>query len=340
MVEGRDVIVILAAGALASAVLIALLMPLLTRYALARPNARSSHVTPTPQGGGIAVIAVALAALAFAGGGMPTGFAVALVIATLGLAGLGALDDFRPLPVLPRFIAQAGLIAAVMITMPDAWRLAPPELGLPLIAERVVLTLALWWFVNLTNFIDGLDWITAADILPPMLTVAALSLIGVVPAFIGAVAAGLAAGMLGFAPFNKPRARVFLGDVGSLPIGLLAGVALIALAGQGHLAAAILLAAYPSLDATVTLLRRAARREKVWEAHRGHFYQQATDNGFTALSVSLHVFALNCGLAGLAILTVLIDGAGFDTALALVGVALAGLLCVRFARRRRAEAPK
>jgi UDP-N-acetylmuramyl pentapeptide phosphotransferase/UDP-N-acetylglucosamine-1-phosphate transferase len=308
-------------------------MPLLRRYAMARPNARSSHVTPTPQGGGIAVIVVALAGLISAVSDAPTGFLVALVCATLGLAILGALDDIRPLPVLPRFVAQAALIAGVIATMPLEWRILPETGDAWLIVERVILTFALWWFVNLTNFIDGLDWITAADTIPAMITVAALSLVGTVPAFIGAVAAGLAAGMLGFAPFNKPRARVFLGDVGSLPIGLLAGLALIALAGAGHLAAAILLAAYPCLDATVTLMRRAARREKVWEAHRSHFYQQATDNGFTALSVSLHVFTLNCGLAGLAILTVLTDGALFDTIVALVGVALAGLLCARFARR-------
>lgn len=332
--EVSKFIAILGFGAGASAGFIVLLMPLLRRYALARPNARSSHVAPTPQGGGIAVIAVALAALAWGADGMPWGFAVAVVAAVLGLATLGALDDIRPLPVLPRFIGQAALIAWVMITMPEAWRIVPQDVGLPVAVERVVLTLALWWFVNLTNFIDGLDWITASDIVPSMIAVALLSMIGAVPSFIGVIAAGLAAGMLGFVPFNKPRAKVFLGDVGSLPIGLLAGVALIALAGQGHLAAAILLAAYPSLDATVTLVRRALRREKVWEAHRSHFYQQATDNGFTALSVSLHVFVLNCGLAGLAILTVLIDGVLFDGVLAVLGVALAALLCARFARPR------
>ena len=87
---------------------------------------------------------------------------------------------------------------------------------------------------------------------------------------------------------------------GSLPIGLLVGWLLLQLAGTGALTAAILLPLYYLADATITLLRRLARREKVWEAHRSHFYQQATDNGFSALAVSAHVFGLNLALAALA----------------------------------------
>ena len=98
------------------------------------------------------------------------------------------------------------------------------------------------------------------------------------------VALALCGALLGFAPFNKPVARLFLGDVGSLPIGLLVGWMLLQLAGTGALAAAILLPLYYLMDATITLLRRLARREKVWEAHRSHFYQKATDNGFSALA--------------------------------------------------------
>jgi UDP-N-acetylmuramyl pentapeptide phosphotransferase/UDP-N-acetylglucosamine-1-phosphate transferase len=140
--------------------------------------------------------------------------------------------------------------------------------------------------------------------------------------------------MLGFAPYNKPRAAVFLGDVGSLPIGLLAGTALIGLAGAGHLAAAILLAAYPCVDATATLARRAYRREKVWQAHRSHYYQQATDNGFTALEVSAHVFALNVGLAALAGVTVAIAAPWVDALVTCFGLALTAALCARFTRQR------
>ena len=115
------------------------------------------------------------------------------------------------------------------------------------------------------------------------------------------VAAALCGAMLGFAPFNRPVAKIFLGDVGSLPIGLLLGWCLLQLAYSQQIAAALLLPLYYLADATVTLLRRLTRREPFWAAHRSHFYQRATDNGFTVLRVVSEVFALNVGLAVLAI---------------------------------------
>ena len=106
--------------------------------------------------------------------------------------------------------------------------------------------------------------------------------------------------MLGFAPFNRPVSNIFLGDVGSLPIGLLLAWCFVELAFAGHLVAAILLPLYYLADATLTLLRRAARREVVWMAHRSHFYQRATDNGFAVIEVVRTVFGLNIALAVLA----------------------------------------
>ena len=120
-----------------------------------------------------------------------------------------------------------------------------------------------------------------------------LGLLGEFPASATLVAAALCGAMLGFAPFNRPVAKVFLGDVGSLPIGLLLGWCLLQLAWRQQFAAALLLPLYYLLDATVTLLRRLARREPFWAAHRSHFYQRATDNGFTVWRVVGEVFALN-----------------------------------------------
>ena len=159
-----------------------------------------------------------------------------------------------------------------------------------------------------------------------------LGLVAGTPILVGFVALALCGALLGFAPFNKPVARLFLGDVGSLPIGLLVGWMLLQLAGTGALAAAILLPLYYLMDATITLLRRLARREKVWEAHRSHFYQQATDNGFSALAVSAHVFGLNLALAGLAAMTLLWPSAAVQIAALAAGVVLVGLVLRRFAR--------
>ena len=186
--------------------------------------------------------------------------------------------------------------------------------AIPAWLEQAFLILGGVWFVNLVNFMDGLDWITVAEMVP----VTALrrprsGSSGICPSLVALVAAALCGALLGFAPFNKPVARLFLGDVGSLPIGLLVGWMLLQLAGTGALAAAILLPLYYLMDATITLLRRLARGEKVWEAHRSHFYQKATDNGFSALEVSAHVFGLNLALAGLAAVTLaLAVGRGAD----------------------------
>jgi UDP-N-acetylmuramyl pentapeptide phosphotransferase/UDP-N-acetylglucosamine-1-phosphate transferase len=290
------------AAATLSACLIRLLRPLLAQYALARPNARSSHTIPTPQGGGIAVLAATLVA----GGGslmLADGDAVRLVVpalAALVLALLGGIDDIRPLPPLPRLLAQIACVAAVVLWA-DPARIFPEMV--PLALERALLILAGAWWVNLVNFMDGIDWITVAEFVPLTGAIVLFGLSAHVSAPVAVMAAALLGGLLGFAPANRPVARLFLGDVGSLPIGLLTGWMLIDLAGHGAIAAAILLPLYYVADATLTLLARLSRGERVWEAHRSHFYQRARDNGLSVLEVDARICALNLALIGLAAAT-------------------------------------
>ncbi|MEW6639752.1 MAG: glycosyl transferase [Pseudomonadota bacterium] len=316
--------------------LIVVLRPLLVRYALARPNARSSHRIPTPQGGGIAVIAAAIAGVALAAPwGLPGELGpVAVVLgAAVLLAVVGAVDDLRPIPVLPRLVLQAAAVAAVLAALPGGLRILPP---CPLWLERAVLLLGLLWFVNLTNFMDGLDWMTVAEMLPVTAALALFALAGTAPSETLPVMLALAGALIGFAPFNRPVARLFLGDVGSLPLGLIVGWGLIQLAGRGHLAAALLLPLYYLADATLTLGLRLSRGEKVWEAHRSHFYQRATDNGFAVIAVVGHVFVLNLVLVALAALSLAWPSALAGAGLVAVGAAAVAFVLVRFARPRRA----
>jgi UDP-N-acetylmuramyl pentapeptide phosphotransferase/UDP-N-acetylglucosamine-1-phosphate transferase len=201
--------------------------------------------------------------------------------------------------------------------------------------EQALLVLGGVWFVNLVNFMDGLDWITVAEMVPITAFLTLCGALGILSPVAALVAAALCGALLGFAPFNKPVAKLFLGDVGSLPIGLLVGWMLLQLAGTGALAAAILLPLYYLMDATITLLKRLARRERVWEAHRSHFYQQATDNGFSALRVSAHVFGLNLVLIGLAAITLAWPSALVQIACLVAGAACTGLLLRRFATPRQ-----
>jgi len=323
----------LPASALLSALLIVVLKPLLLRYALARPNARSSHRIPTPQGGGIAVVGASLlvTAILLLAQSWPGGAFAVVAAAALVLALVGAIDDIRPLPAGPRLLLQALAVAAV-VWVSDA-RILPE--ALPVGVERAILILGGVWFVNLTNFMDGLDWITVAEMVPVTAAIAMLGTMAGAPALSTGVALALCGALIGFAPFNKPVARLFLGDVGSLPIGLLVGWMLLQLAGTGALAAALLLPLYYLMDATITLLRRLGRGEKVWEAHRSHFYQKATDNGFTALQVSAHVFGLNLVLAGLAAMTLVWPSGVVQVAALGLGAFLVGLVLRRFSTPRQ-----
>src|SRR4029079_18245810 len=141
---------------------------------------------------------------------------------------------------------------------------------LPLYVERGVLLIAGLWFVNLVNFMDGLDLMTVAEVVPITVALIVLGLIGSFPWSAVVVAAALCGAMLGFSPFNRPVASVFLGDVGSLPIGLLSGWCLLQLAWHEELAAALLLPLYYLADATITLFWRMARGDPFWVAHRTH----------------------------------------------------------------------
>ncbi|MDN4983757.1 glycosyltransferase family 4 protein [Bradyrhizobium arachidis] len=303
--------------------------PLLQRYALARPNARSSHRIPTPQGAGIAVISatlvVALAWAAWANVAIPP----ALVVATVVIALVGFADDIVSLPVLVRLVLQAACVGAVVFTTSDDARIVP---DLPLALERGLILLAGIWFVNLVNFMDGLDLMTVAEVVPVTAALLLLGLLGELPWPAVLIATALCGAMLGFAPFNKPVAKVFLGDVGSLPIGLLVGWCLLALAWRGEPAAALLLPAYYLADSTITLSRRIARREQFWSAHRSHFYQRATDNGFSVRRVIGEVFALNLLLAALAILTVRAGSATVTPLALLAGAIAVAVVLRRFSR--------
>jgi len=326
------------AGAFSVALILAL-SPWLKTYALARPNARSSHREPTPQGGGTAVIVATLAA-AWLGVSLlsatalgPPGEFLALTIAALALAAAGAVDDIRPLSVAFRLTLQCAAVALVLAFIPADWRVVP---ALPWWIERIGLLLGGVWFINLTNFMDGIDWMTVAETVPITGAIILMGLLGVVPALPLTVAVALFGAIIGFAPFNKPVARLFLGDVGSLPIGLLLAWLLFHVAVGGHLVAALLLPLYYLADTALTLLRRARAGEPIWQAHRSHYYQRATDRGLNVKTIVLRVFLVNIGLGGLALITVVHTNGGVCAVALAAGAALVGVLLASFARGRKA----
>jgi UDP-N-acetylmuramyl pentapeptide phosphotransferase/UDP-N-acetylglucosamine-1-phosphate transferase len=324
-------IAIVVAAAIASAAVTFALLPLLRRHVLAHPNARSSHRVSTPQGGGIAVITATIgASLAFgtAINLSPLGLVFA---AAIGIAIVGAVDDLWAIAVVPRLLLHAIAVGFVVAALPAELRVLPV---LPWWFERVLLLLAGLWFVNLTNFMDGIDLMTVAEFVPMTAALALFGMLGALPADAVIVAVALCGGLIGFAPFNWPVARIFLGDVGSLPIGLLAGWLLMLLACNGHLVAALILPLYYLADATITLVRRIARGERFWQAHRTHFYQRATDCGLTVSAIVARVFAGNLALAAIAATTIAWPGRQVGAAALACAAALVTWLLYSLTRGR------
>ena len=325
-------VVLFFAAAAISFGLLLWLRPLLARYALANPNARSSHKIPTPQGGGIAIVAATVSVVAAAeflfAPPIDEPLRLAVIFAsTIGLALVGATDDIRPLDAIPRLILQTAAVAAVIATFPDEMRIVPT---LPWWLDRAVVLVGGVWLVNTVNFMDGIDWMTVAEVVPITAGLALFYLMGELPSAAGLVAFVLCGAMIGFAPFNRPVAKLFLGDVGSLPIGLLLGWLLALLAGSGHFASAILLPLYYLADATVTLVRRFMNGEPVTQAHRSHFYQRALDGGFRVYQVVARVFALNMILTGFAAATIWNNSLIFQIAMITMGCVLVSLLLWTF----------
>ena len=162
---------------------------------------------------------------------------------------------------------------------------------------------ALWvWFVNLFNFMDGIDGISAVQTIAIGLGLglaawaARLDVSLVVLGWLAAAAA------LGFLPWNWAPAKLFLGDVGSIPLGYLLGWLLLIMAAEGQWAVALILPAYYLADATLTLLRRALARRTLWQAHREHFYQQPLETGRPHEQVTRLIAVGNLVLLGLALL--------------------------------------
>jgi UDP-N-acetylmuramyl pentapeptide phosphotransferase/UDP-N-acetylglucosamine-1-phosphate transferase len=260
------------------------LIPLLRRRdILDRPNPRSSHQVPTPRGGGIALVAsvfLGWAALYASGTSLPR--LPAVLAAALLLAIVSWLDDLRGLPPLPRLAAQAAAVALGLVAIP----------GGPLFAATA--GLAWLWFVNLFNFMDGIDGLAGGE--------AAMIGIGLVlfatagsgsDSPLALLAAAIAGAAAGFLWWNWSPARIFLGDVGSVPLGYLIGFLLVDLAARGHWKIAVILPLYFIADATVTLTRRVMRGAPVWQAHREHFYQQAVGQGLGHGAVAGRVIALD-----------------------------------------------
>ncbi|MCB1959403.1 MAG: glycosyltransferase family 4 protein [Rhodocyclaceae bacterium] len=270
----------------------------LRRYALARqlidtPNARSSHVVPTPRGGGVAIVTTFMLALALLL--WLHLIDVALVVAIAGGGGLvaliGFMDDHGHIAARWRLLAHFVAALWVLFTGVAAMSNVAGFAGLGLAVSAVYLV----WMLNLYNFMDGIDGIASVEAITVCAGAALIYwLRGDAPAGLMPPLA-LAAAVTGFLVWNFPPAKIFMGDAGSGFLGIVLGVLSLqagAVAPALFWSWVILLGVF-IVDATYTLLRRLLRGERVYEAHRSHAYQHASRRFASHRTVTLGVAAIN-----------------------------------------------
>jgi UDP-N-acetylmuramyl pentapeptide phosphotransferase/UDP-N-acetylglucosamine-1-phosphate transferase len=267
---------------------------------LEAPNARSMHKVPVPVGAGIGIIATVVLLWPW-WDGAATGQTVALLVGMAGLAAVSWIDDRHGLPVAARLITQAAAVALCLAWLPAEARLLPI---LPALVERLLLLLAWLWFINLFNFMDGIDGLAGSETLAVALGYALVLAHAGIDAAPGRLAIVVAAAAAGYLYWNWHPAKVFMGDAGSIPLGFVLGGLMLDLALRGYWAAGLILPLYFVADATLTLLARARRGERPWQAHREHFYQRAVLGGATPPGVVWRVAGANAVLVALALASI------------------------------------
>lgn len=313
---------------------ITLALPYAARLALALPNARSSHKVPTPQSGGLFVLGTMLVS---AFGIMMWDISTAsklgpllLAVSTLGF--IGWLDDRRSLPVWFRLPVYAAICVAYAFSQNVSLGLFSTAWLDALIAAMFVLVL-----INITNFMDGIDGMLVAEFVPMLCTIAVLAAFGAMGVMPGLVAASLAGALLGFFVFNRPKAKIFLGDSGSLVVGFISAVLLLDVGSQHGRILALTLPLYFLCDAGITLLRRLLRGERIWLAHREHYYQRALDSGQSNWSIIGRVALCNVALSGLCFVVIRFGDLGLPFVF-VASVAAVALLVFTLSRPNRRSA--
>jgi UDP-N-acetylmuramyl pentapeptide phosphotransferase/UDP-N-acetylglucosamine-1-phosphate transferase len=356
-------------GALAAALLsergVAALVRLAPRLGLLdHPNERSSHQRITPRGGGLGVLAAIGLGLGLwpalaprwrpemASAASVNGDTLLVAGAACLVAGVSLRDDLRSLPARLRLVSHLLAAVAAVTALGGFAAVEVPYLG-PVRLGPFGTALAVVWIVGLTNvynFLDGIDGLAGVQGALAGLAWCALGATLDLPlvAWTGAVVAGACAGFL---RQNWPPARIFLGDVGSATLGFLfATLPLLAAhelahrradtAGAGLLPGFALLAVWPFIgDASLTLVRRAARGEPVWRAHRTHLYQRLTTVGWSHASVSGLYAAWAAGCGAVALGWVAQSWGAAAAALGVPTLSLAALFAW-VTRQERARAPQ
>ena len=273
------------------------------------PNQRSSHVSSMPRGGGIAVL---LALICFwtldrhlSQQWVAGELFILLTAALLGIVCF--VDDLRGLSPYLKLLCQIIAVVAGLIIVHDKG--AVFQVWLPIWIDLTLTGLMWLWFINLFNFMDGIDGITAVQMISIGLGLSLLSVFGLLNSWVFIPSMLIVACALGFLIWNWAPAKVFMGDVGSVPLGYLIGWLLISVVVPSNsfgieLMTIVLLPAYYYADATITIIRRLLCKKNIFQAHREHFYQFAVDGGLPHGQVCRAIILANLILFGAVLLCI------------------------------------
>ena len=259
------------------------------------PNERSSHVTPTPRGGGLAIAVTWFLGISYLYFINQIDYNLYFgLMAGILISGISFLDDIYTLKSLPRMIIQA---ISTLIALYFIGGLKVIDFGFFTIENTILLSILAFigiiWFINLFNFIDGIDGHSSTGAL-----FISLALFFFVQDMVLLV---LAAAVLGFLPWNWQKAKIFMGDIGSTLLGFTIAVLLIYYnnSGQFSIINGLIITAVFWFDATFTLIKRLLNKENVGQAHRKHAYQRIVQFGFSHQKTVFIVALINLILFGL-----------------------------------------
>lgn len=291
---------------------------LLKKAILDIPNERSMHTTPVPRGGGLAIMAVILSGMAFY---MPNPY---LLTAIALLMFISWLDDKKGLRASVRLLTH--LTAALIGSFALGDNIMLFDGLAPFWVDRLILVLCWGWIMNLYNFMDGIDGITATQTITCALGFGLfITFYQLAIPFGAELSATIIGACAGFLLLNWHPAKIFMGDVGSVPLGFLIGFFIFKLALIGYPLPALLIPLYYLSDSGITISKRALKGEKIWEAHRSHFYQRATALAGTPKPIVFMILVANLALIAAAFIAVSTPWLG-----ALVGAMVVGALLMKF----------
>lgn len=315
----------------ASAVITRLItVVLLYRHKLAHPGDRCIHHVSRPIGGGWAVVPVISIMMFAAGFAMNAPlFYYAVILSAFILMILSWYDDLKSLSPSVRFTAQTLAVTVCLILAPSDWLIFDGHV--PVWLDRLMTGIAWLWFINLYNFMDGIDGMTGIETTMLGVGGSILLILTISPDPLVVQTGWILGGAgLGFLVWNWQPARIFIGDTGSIPLGFLMGWFLLSMGVNDLFWAAVLISLYYCMDASLTILSRILKGKKFWEADQSYAFQQAVIKGYEHDQVVKIIILLNIFLFAAALTVTFCNNPYTNPFIVAISGCLTGLIIAHF----------